>query len=386
MILKKGREKSVKNRHPWIFSGAIERVEGSLQNGDILPVYNWQQHFLGKGFFNTNSQIRVRLLTFEEKTINQDFFQRRIEQAIQQRKHFVPPDTSAYRLIYSGGDLLPGLIVDRYADTLVTQFNTLGISRLKGEILNILLDLTAAQVIAEKSEAGSLKEEGLSPVKEIHHGKLSGPVQITENGINFLVNILEGQKTGFFLDQRDNRRRIGELAAGKKILNCFAYTGGFSVYAALEGASTTSLEISESALTLAKENFTLNGLDPAKHQFVAGNAFEFLRNLPETYDLIVLDPPAFVKHKKDIEKGTRGYKDINRLAIKQVHSGGLVLTCSCSPFVNWDLFRKIIFSAAQEAGRKVQILARPGQPADHPINIFHPEGEYLKTLLLRVFD
>jgi 23S rRNA (cytosine1962-C5)-methyltransferase len=386
VFLKKGREKSVKNRHPWIFSGAIERVEGSFKNGDILPVYNSQQHLLGKGFINSNSQIRLRLLTFRDETIDDNFFRQRIEQAIRHRKNFIPLNTTAYRLVHSEGDLLPGLIVDRYADTLVTQFNTLGISLLKADILKILQDLTAPQVIVEKSGAGALKEEGLSPVRELHHGKLSGPVQVTENGVKFLVDILEGQKTGFFLDQRDNRQRIGELAAAKSVLNCFAYTGGFSVYAARNGATTTSLEISESALSLAKENFSLNGFDATAHEFITGNVFEFLRTVQETYDIIILDPPAFVKHKKDVEKGARGYKDINRLAIKQVQSGGLVLTCSCSAFVNRDLFRKIIFSAAREAERNVHILAQPGQPPDHPVNIFHPEGEYLKTLLLRVFD
>jgi 23S rRNA (cytosine1962-C5)-methyltransferase len=197
---------------------------------------------------------------------------------------------------------------------------------------------------------------------------------------------MEGQKTGFYLDQRDNRLMIGGLAAGKKVLNCFSYTGGFSIYAALNGAVTTSLDGSEPALSLAERNFALNGLETAAHQFVAGNAFEFLREKQENYDIIILDPPAFVKHKKDVEKAARGYKDINRLAIKQVQNGGLVFTCSCSSFVNWGLFQKIIFSAAQEAGRSVQILARPGQPPDHPISIYHPEGEYLKTFLLRVFD
>lgn len=386
VILKKGREKSLRNRHPWVFSGAVERMEGSFQNGDVLPVYNSETHFMGKGFVNTRSQIRVRLLSFEDKEIGPVFFRQRIKRALDLRDRFIPPQTSACRLVHSEGDLLPGLIVDRYGDALTVQFNTLGMFRIKAHIIKILIELLNPSSITEKSEAASLQEEGLAPLKEVLYGESPGIVQIEENGLKFFVDIPEGQKTGFFLDQRDNRRMIGELAAGKKLLNCFAYSGGFSVYAARNGAATTSLEISEPALALAKQNFSLNGWDPAGHQFICGNVFEFLREVQETYDIIVLDPPAFVKHKKDVEKAARGYKDINRLAMKRVGDGGLVLTCSCSSFLNWDLFQKIIFSAAREAGRSVQILARPGQPADHPLNIYHPEGEYLKTFLLRVFD
>lgn len=387
IILKRGRSRSLKNRHPWLFSGGVERIEGAFQPGDIVSVFDSENHFLGKGFINPNSQIRVRLLTFRDEEIDSAFFQRQIEHSLRLREMFIPPQTTAYRLVHSEGDFLPGLIVDRYNDLLVTQFNTLGMFRIKENIVAILQELLHPQTIVEKSEASALREEGLKPVKEILHGDAPGIVTIEENGIKFLVDIMEGQKTGFFLDQRDNRRITGNLAAGKKVLNCFSYTGSFSIYAALNGATTTtSLDSSEPALSLAQQNFPLNGLDATAHQFVAGNAFEFLREMQDTYDIIILDPPAFVKHKKDVEKGARGYKDINRLAIKQVQNGGLVLTCSCSSFVGWDLFRKIIFSAAQEARRSVQILARPGQPPDHPINIYHPEGEYLKTFLLRVFD
>lgn len=386
VILKKGRSRSLKNRHPWVFSGGVEQIEGGFQPGDILSVYDSEKHFLGKGFINPHSQIRVRLLTVQDEEIDSAFFRRQVEHSLRLRETFIPPQTSAYRLIHSEGDFLPGLIVDRYNDLLVTQFNTLGMFRIKEHIVAILRELLHPQTIIEKTEASALREEGLKPVKEILQGEAPGIITIEENGIKFLVDIMEGQKTGFFLDQRDNHRMIGNLAAGKKVLNCFSYTGGFSIYAALNGAATTSLDSSEPALYLAERNFALNGLETAAHQFVAGNAFEFLREKQEIYDIIILDPPAFVKHKKDVEKGARAYKDINRLAIKQVQNGGLVLTCSCSAFVNWDLFQKIIFSAAQEAGRSVQILARPGQPADHPINIYHPEGEYLKTFLLRAFD
>jgi 23S rRNA (cytosine1962-C5)-methyltransferase len=387
VFLKKGRSKVVQNRHPWIFSGAIARVEGACQPGDIVAVYSADDQFLAKGFINPNSQIRLRLLSFRQEEIAARFFQRRIERALELRKLFISAQTNAYRLVHSEGDLLPGLVVDRYGKVLAVQFNSLGIANLKTLIVDILDKLIRPEAIVERSEASALAEEGLTPLKTVLQGQLADRIQVIENGIKFWVDVMEGQKTGFYLDQRDNRRRIGELAAGKKVLNCFAYTGGFSIYAALNNAFTTSVDASADALALAEENFALNGLDPVGHRFAAGNVFEFLRDLPAAfYDLIILDPPAFVKNRQHINTGARGYKDINRLAIRQVKDGGLVLTCSCSALVTWDLFRKIIFSAAREAGRAVQILAQPGQPPDHPINIFHAEGEYLKTLLMRVYD
>lgn len=387
VILKKGRAKSALNRHPWIFSGAIDRVEGECEGGEVVPVYSAEKRLLGKGFFNPRSQIRVRLLSFEDQPVNREFFRRKIRQALELREKLIPAHTTACRLVHSEGDFLPGLVVDRYGKVLAAQFSSLGMAKLKPLMVEILKELLRPAAIFERSEGSALREEGLTPLKQSLWGETPGVVEILENNLRFRVDVPEGQKTGFYLDQRDNRRLIGELAAGSQaLLNCFSYTGGFSVYAALQGAATTSVDASEPALALARENFGLNGLNPEGHRFVPANVFEFLREPPETYDIIILDPPAFVKHRKDLEKAARGYKDINRLAIKQVKSGGLLLTCSCSHFVNRDLFRKIVFSAAQEAGRNVQILAQPGQPPDHPVNIFHPEGEYLKTLLLRVFD
>lgn len=387
VILKKGRAKSVLNRHPWIFSGAIDRVQGECEGGEIVPVYSAEKRLLGKGFFNPHSQIRVRLLSFTDEPVNHEFFHRKIQHALELREKLIPAHTSACRLIHGEGDFLPGLVVDRYGEVLAVQFNALGMAKLKPLIVEILKELLRPAAIFERSEGLALREEGLAPLKQALWGEPPGGVEILENNLRFRVDVVEGQKTGFYLDQRDNRRLIGELAGNNTtVLNCFSYTGGFSVYAALRGAATTSLDASEAALLLAKENFALNGLNPEEHRFLAGNVFEFLRESSETYDIIILDPPAFAKHQKDLEKAARGYKDINRLAIRQLNSGGLLLTCSCSHFVNRDLFRKIVFSAAQETGRNVQILAQPGQPPDHPVNIFHPEGEYLKTLLLRVFD
>ncbi|RMI19224.1 MAG: class I SAM-dependent rRNA methyltransferase [Calditrichaeota bacterium] len=385
-IIKGEKLRSLRNRHPWIFSGAVERIEGEFQSGDILSVYAPDGRFLAKGFVNLHSQIRIRALTFREETITPDFFRRRMAEAMSFRRTFVPPQTTAYRLIHSDGDLLPGLIVDRYADVLVVQFNSLGIARLRPLVIEWLVETLRPRAIVERSEARILSEEGLEQVRQVLYGEAPAEVEILEHGVKFVVDVVEGQKTGFFLDQRENRRMIGELAAGKRLLNCFSYSAGFSVYAALRGAITTSVDISEPAIEMARRNFEINGLEVSRHRFVVANVFEYLREMEEPYDVIILDPPAFVKQRKHVARGAQGYKDINRLAILNSIIGGLILTCSCSAHVSWDLFQKIIFSAAREAGRNVQILGKQSQPVDHPINVYHPEGEYLKSMLLRVLD
>ena len=378
IILKSGREKSARNRHPWLFSGAVGKVSGRAEPGDIVTVVAADGSFIGKGFWNPHSQIRVRLLTFSPEPVDAQWLRRRLQYAVALRDAVVPPQTDA------DGDMLPGLIVDRYADVLVLQISSLGMQRLKPALLALLQELTGAAHIFEKTEGHSLENEGLSPQVMWHLGGVDAPVVIRENGLRFAVDVREGQKTGFFLDQRDNRRLLGAYAAGKTVLNCFSYSGGFSVYAAQNGATTISVDISEAAIALAKQNFELNNLPTAPHGFVAANVFEYLRETAGPFDVIVLDPPAFVKNRHHLQKGARAYKDINRLAMQKTAPGGLLLTCSCSSHVDAGLFRKIVFSAAQEAGRECQILAQPSQPPDHPVNIYHPEGEYLKTLLLRI--
>jgi 23S rRNA (cytosine1962-C5)-methyltransferase len=384
IILKSGREKSARNRHPWLFSGAVGKVSGRAAPGDIVTVVAADGSFIGKGFWNPHSQIRVRVLTFAPEAVDEQWLRRRLQYALVLRRAVVPPQTDAYRLINADGDMLPGLIVDRYADVLVLQISSLGMQRLKPVLLALLQELTDAAHIFEKTEGHSLESEGLKPQVLWHRGGVDAPVIIRENGLRFAVDVREGQKTGFFLDQRDNRRLLGAYAAGKTVLNCFSYSGGFSVYAAQNGAATISVDISEAAIALAKQNFELNNLPAASHGFVAANVFEYLREAAGPFDVIVLDPPAFVKNRQHLQKGARAYKDINRLAMQKIAPGGLLLTCSCSSHVDAGLFRKIVFSAAQEAGRECQILAQPSQPPDHPINIYHPEGEYLKTLLLRI--
>ncbi|MFQ5583249.1 MAG: class I SAM-dependent rRNA methyltransferase [Calditrichia bacterium] len=385
-VLKRSRERSVKNRHPWIFSGAVARTEGKFEPGDIVPVYSSDGQFLAKGFINPRSQIYIRLFTFHEQPVTRQFLQNRIEQAFNFRKEIIPGNTNAYRLINAEGDLMPGLIVDLYHSGAVMQIYSAGMKRIEKIIQEILLKLLRPGFLVEKSEGDALSAEGLQPSNAVVFGDVPNRIQINENGVKFLVDIIGGQKTGFFLDQRDNRHLIGQLSRDKKVLNCFSYTGGFSVYAALQGAHTCSVESSGAAQALAAENFQLNEIDPLKHDFVVANVFKYLRESGEGFDIIILDPPAFVKHKSQQMRGSRAYKDLNRLAIKKVNDGGLVLSCSCSAFVNWDLFQKIIFSAGQEAGRNVQIIGRFAQPPDHPVSIFHPEGEYLKTFLLRVYD
>lgn len=386
VFLKSGRDKSVRNRHPWIFSGAIDRSEGDIQPGDVASVYSAQKEFLAKGFVNPRSQIFVRILTFEDEAIDEEFFSNRIRLAIRHREQFIANDTDAYRLVNAEGDLLPGLVVDKYAAAIVLQFGSLGMHRLRSVIVSVLEELLNPDIIVERNEGRSLEWEGLEASSQVIWGEAPPLIQIMENGVRLWVDVLAGQKTGFFLDQRENRQRIAELSIGKRLLNCFSYSGGFSVYAALQGAETTSVETSEAAQALAQENFSLNNLDRSKHRFITADVFDFLRTTNDKYDVMVLDPPAFVSKKQHIRKGARGYKDINRLAMKRIADGGLLLSCSCSHYVNWDLFQKILFAAAAEAGRNVQVIGRFGAPPDHPVSIFHPEGEYLKSLLLRVFD
>ncbi len=384
-LLKKGKERALEGRHPWVFSGALDQIDDDHEIGDLVRVFSSEERFLGIGYLNPRSQIAIRMLAFEDIKIDAAFFEKKIEEAISLRKNI--PDTNAYRVIHSEGDFLPGLIVDRYADYLVAQFTTAGMDRWKETITGILEKLLHPKGIFEKDDNNELRDwEGLTR----RVGRLTGEeppdfVEINEHGHKFLVDIHEGQKTGFFLDQRENRKLIGSLSHGRRVLNGFAYTGGFSVYAAKAGAAeTVSVESSEPALNTARVNFEKNGLDPARHQFIKEDVFDFLRASRQEFDLIVLDPPAFCKNKQQIQQAARGYKDINLHALKRLAPGGFLYTASCSSYIDPDLFQKIIFGAAKDARRDVRIVTKTSHPADHPINICHPEGEYLKGLLCEV--
>ncbi len=385
IVLKQGKEKPILNRHHWIFSGAIHSLP-EFSDGECLPVYSFQDELLGVGYFNRKAQIIGRMLSFGSST-PQEVIRDHLAKALALRSRFIDPKkTNAYRLVNGEGDLLPGLIIDCYDDVVVMQIGTLGMSQLRSVIVKWLVDVLKPRSIYEKSLLPSRRDEGLHD----EQGALFGPVpaegiEIKENGLKFFVTILHGQKTGFFLDQREMRQQTREIATGKKVLNCFAYTGGFSVYAAAGGAvSVDSVDISASAIKLAEQNMAMNGFTDRPHRFIVADAFEFLRKEPLDYDLVILDPPAFAKKQKDVEQACRGYKDINRLAIQKMPPGSLLLTSSCSYHVDEVLFQTVVFQASVEARRVVKIIGRHHIASDHPINICHPESNYLKSMLLYI--
>ncbi len=385
-ILQTGKERPVKNRHPWIFSGAIDRIDEGFEAGDLVRVFSDQEEFLGVGYLNPESQIVVRMLTFEDVAIDEAFFDEKIARALETRKRYMPSRTNAYRLIHSEGDFLSGLTVDVYGDFLVAEFNTAGINAWKSVIVKCLQKYFPAHSIFERSDSDLRKWEGLKRSVGVLSGKEPPEaIEIEEHGLLFGVDIQGGQKTGFFLDQRESREVVRGLSAGKRVLNCFAYTGGFSVYAAKGGArEVVSVESSEPAVAMGRKNFERNQLGAEQSVWAQQDVFDYLRATKKEFDMIILDPPAFCKSKNQIQPAARGYKDINLQALKQLPKGGLLFTFSCSSYITPDLFQKIIFGAASDAKRDVRILKKTSHAFDHPINIYHPEGEYLKGLLCEV--
>ncbi len=384
VILKPGRDKAVKNRHHWIFSGAIQRLP-DFENGDILPVQSASGELLGHGYFNRRSSITGRMIGFGDEPPG-IAVRRSLERALALRTRFFDPKvTNAMRLINAEGDGLPGLIADLYNDVLVLQVATLGMEKLKPLVVELLTAALHPRAILERSDLPARRDEGLEDRTGLLAGEPVERVRILENGVSYWVDVVHGQKTGFFLDQRESRRLVREVAAGRRVLNTFAYSGSFSVCAVLGGAERAdSIDASEAALALAEENFELNALPAGSGYFFQGDVFEFLREPAGDHDFIILDPPAFAKKRADVVAACRGYKDINRLAFQRVRTPGLVLTFSCSHFVEESLFQQVIFQAAQEAGRRVRILQKHRQAFDHPVNIYHPETVYLKGFLLHV--
>lgn len=384
VILKPGKDKAIRQRHHWIFSGAIQRYPEFI-DGDILPVKSAEGTLLGSAYFNRKCSIVGRMVSFNE-TPPLESISANLENAIQLRKRLFPDDnTTAYRLVNGEGDLLPGLIIDVYSDVLVIQLSTLGMDRLRSWIVDLLIRKLNPRVIYEKSLLPSREEEGLTPQQSLLYGPETETVEIIENGLKFAVSLTEGQKTGFFLDHREMRQWIRSLAKGKRVLNCFSYTGAFSIYALAGGAFyVDSVEISAKANETAGRNVSLNGFSSDKAQFHTMDVFQFLRESPMNYDLVILDPPAFAKRKKDVIAACRGYKDINRIAIQKMPPESLLLTASCSYHVDETLFQQVLFQAAVEAGRVVKILGYHRLASDHPINLCHPEGDYLKSLLLYI--
>jgi 23S rRNA (cytosine1962-C5)-methyltransferase len=388
--LKPNRDRAVRRFHPWIFSGSVHRLEGSHAPGDIVEVLAADGAFLGRGFYNPNSQLICRMLTWQDEPIDAAFFQNKIASAHRLRLDFfgsnTPSATNAFRVVNAEGDGLPGLIVDRYADYLVVQISTLGMSRFRNEIVAALQQAIQPHGIFERSTGAALHEEGLQPVTQVLAGaEPPALIHIRENGLHFAVNVHEGQKTGFFLDQRENRAWVARLCQNRKVLNGFGYTGAFSVYARHAGAQrVVTVDSSSAAIELAKQNFASNNLEAVTEDFVAADIFHFLRATTQNFDFIILDPPAFAHRQKDVENAARAYKDVNLQAMKIIEPGGLLLTCSCSQPISPDLFQKILFGAAADAGRLVRILGQSGHALDHPISVYHPEGRYLQAMLLHV--
>jgi 23S rRNA (cytosine1962-C5)-methyltransferase len=382
-VLQPGKDKAVRNRHPWIFSGAIRSLP-DFENGGILPVVASDGSFLGHAYFNTATSIAGRMLNFDP-TPPLESLAARLDEALALRRRFFGPETTAFRLVNGEGDGLPGLIADLYGDVLVLQISTLGMERLKPFVLERLAERVAPRAIFEKSNIPSRREEGLPMFEGPLRGDPPDPVEILENGLRFLVDIVRGQKTGFYLDQHDMRTFARALAPGRRVLNAFAYTGGFSVAAFAGGAAAVdTVDASERATAAARENCRLNGFAEAPGRFITDDVFEFIRRPPLDYDFVILDPPAFAKRKNEVIRACRGYKDIHRVVFQSVPPRSLVMTFSCSFFVDETLFRQVLFQAAREAGRGVRILQRHRQAFDHPINIYHPESDYLKGFLLHV--
>ena len=390
VFLKKGRKKSLLLRHPWIFSGAIDKVDDGIMPGDIVEVYDYNGRFLAKGYINPKSQITIRILSWskEEDPLDPAFIRDRLRSAIKMRiKHFDQSITNAFRLVNSESDFLPGLIVDKYNDTIVVQILTLGMERLKDKIINFLIEYLSPNCIYERSDTHIRKKEGLPLRKGLLYGRLEGNVEIVENGFKFLVDVEKGQKTGFYLDQRDSRKELLSFCKGKTVLDCFAYTGAFSVYAIKGGASySVNIEFSSNAIELAKKIAKLNHINNSQ-EFLEGDAFELLRYMKKKgrkFDLIVLDPPKFAHTQQDIDRALRGYKDINLQAMKLLNPGGILFTFSCSGAISLEIFSKTITWAAMDAKRSVQVIKRLGLPVDHPHLTSFLESEYLKGLVCRV--
>ncbi|MCC6169571.1 MAG: class I SAM-dependent methyltransferase [Caldilineaceae bacterium] len=392
VVLKSGREKPVIQHHPWVFSGAINRLPSDVVDGEVVDVYSPSSRWLARGYLNRASQIQVRLLTWDvNQPIDAAFWRRRLDEAIQRRRQLdLDATTNAYRLVNGENDYLPGLIVDRYADYLVLQAGTLGIDKRKQELAGLLLELTGCRGVIERSDTAARRLEGLGEA----HGLLAGEappdqVEIEEAGLHFAVDLAGGQKTGFYLDQRANRRHVAAYCAGARVLNGFSYTGAFAVHALAAGAAhVTNIDSSADVLQLAETNLRRNGYDPDQQtENIAGDIFHILRDWRDAhdhrFDVVILDPPKFAQNKQAVERALRGYKDINMLALGLLKPGGILATFSCSGLVGDDLFQKVIFSAAEDARRDAQILEWLHQDRDHPVALTFPEGEYLKGLICR---
>lgn len=400
VILRKGREESLKRFHPWVFSGAVAEIQGSPAEGDIVGVYSSDGSFLAAGHYQIGS-IAVRILSFDENVNNPDFWKIMIERAFLVRVAAglasplsdgeIGGDTDCYRLVHGEGDNLPGLIVDYYNGVCVMQAHSAGMFRSRKQICDALVSLYGGglKAVYDKSSGTVPFKAGLNPVDGYLYKKEGfddAGFTVREHGHSFVVDWTEGQKTGFFLDQRENRALVEKFAKDRNVLNLFCYTGGFSIYALAGGAAhVDSVDSSKKAMSLVDRNVALNGFSPDSHTSLCCDAIDYLKSVPEgKYDLMIVDPPAFAKHRGALNNALRAYQRLNAAAISKVAPGGIVFTFSCSQVVDKEVFALAVFSAAAQCRRSVRILDRLNQPADHAVNIYHPEGEYLKGLLLYV--
>ena len=387
IILKRGKEESLQRFHPWVFSGAIAHIDNGIEEGDIVDVYSNDGNFIAVGHYQIGS-IAVRVLDFAQRTIDKAFFAERLQKALELRKNIglIRPDNNAFRLVHGEGDFLPGLVIDVYDKTAVVQAHSPGMHFARDIIASALVDITGGVLcnVYYKSETTLPYKAELDPQNDYIIGSYDSNIAM-ENGLKFRVDWLRGQKTGFFIDQRDNRSLLEHYSQGRSVLNMFCYTGGFSFYALRGNAKLVhSVDSSAKAIQLTNENVELNFPGDKRHQAFEEDAFKFLNGIDGKYDLIVLDPPAFAKHKSALKNALVGYRKLNAKAFDKIRPGGILFTFSCSQAVSKEQFRLAVFSAAAQSGRKVRILHQLTQPADHPVSIYHPEGEYLKGLVLYV--
>ena len=388
IFLKKGKESSLERFHPWVFSGAVACSDKNIAEGELVEVYTADKNFIAVGHYQIGS-IAVRVLSFNKQEINLDFWKKRLSAAYQMRKDLgldYTDEHSSFRLVHGEGDFLPGLIVDFYGSTAVMQAHSVGMHVHRNEIAESIVAISEGKIknVYYKSETTLPYKADTGAENGYLIGSDSDAIAL-ENGIKFCIDWERGQKTGFFIDQRSNRQLLEEYSHGRKVLNMFCYTGGFSCYAMRGGAKEVhSVDSSSKAIDLVNKNMEMNFPGDTRHKAYAQDAFKFLDNMSDDYDLIILDPPAFAKHRDALRNALQGYKRLNAKAFEKIKSGGILFTFSCSQAVNKDQFRLAVFSAAAMSGRKVRILHQVTQPVDHPINIYHPEGEYLKGLVLYV--
>ncbi len=388
VILKSGKERSLDRFHPWLFSGAIKNIEGEVQEGDVVEICNNKGEYIATGHYQIGS-ITVRIFSFRKGLPDKEFWKSKFMNAynVRKRLNFTDnPNTNVYRLINGEGDGFPGMIIDYYNGTIVFQAHSIGMYLLREMFAEILKDIYKEKLISvfDKSEETLPRKADIKPVNGYLFGKQSENM-IKENGLNYYIDIAAGQKTGFYIDQRDNRQLLGTYSKDRFVLNAFSYTGGFSLAALKGGAKLVhSVDSSQKAIDILNRNIELNFRDVFPHQSFVSEVFSFLQDIEDKYDLIILDPPAFGKHVNVLDNALKGYRNLNKQAIEKIKPGGILFTFSCSQIVSRDDFRKTIFSAAAIARRPVRILHQLSQPADHPIDIYHPEGEYLKGLVLEV--